>query len=106
MNYVPMISQSQTLLANVSFTGNNRINFQSGDTIGYYLPNNLRHNIRNIQTAGYTSYTDGRNSPRSSFSITSDTDAIVEDRQPLIQVMFGNNYKLTVSVVTFNQYVY
>ena len=89
-------------LANVSFTGNNRIKFQSGDTIGYYLPNNIRHSVRNIQTAGYTTYTGSRNSPRSSLSITSNTDTIVEDSQPLIQVIFGNNYRITVSVVTFN----
>ncbi|XP_065899331.1 uncharacterized protein [Dysidea avara] len=75
-------------LANVSFTGSNRINFQSGDTIGYYLPSNLRHNVRNIQAMGYISYTDSRSNPRSTFSLISDTDSTVADRQPLIQVIF------------------
>ena len=91
--------------ANVSFTGNDRIEFQSGDVIGYrhifeegglldLLNINDRppcYRVWNIRTAGYTSY---------SVSVTVDEGDIIDiddrsavaintDRQPLIQVTFG-----------------
>ena len=43
-------------LGNVSCTGDNRIEFQSGDVIGYYHSNEVRYRLWNIETMRYTSY--------------------------------------------------
>ena len=75
-------------LANVSFIDNDRIEFQSDDVIGYFIPSESRYNIWNIETVGYTSYID-EGSRENTFSINIDTDAIEANRQPLIQVIFG-----------------
>ena len=76
-------------LANVSFTGANRIEFQSGDVIGYHLPNILRYTVWNIGTRGYTSFSISSNNPLSSFDTDSDDSNENSDRQPLIQVLYG-----------------
>ena len=76
-------------LANVSFTGANRIEFQSGDVIGYYLPNILRYTVWNIGTRGYTSFSISANNPLSSFDTDSDDSNENSDRQSLIQVLYG-----------------
>ena len=74
-------------LANVSFTGNNRVVFQQDDIIGYHIRNTPRYSIWNIETMGYISYVSGFTfSPFSSFTIT---DSGTTNRQPLIQVIFG-----------------
>ena len=84
-------------LANVSFTGANRIEFQSGDVIGYYLPNSLRYIVWNIQTVGSVSYT---LSTGNSLAIFSMNDANTEvDRQPLIQVAFGEAIILCFTIL-------
>ena len=77
-------------LANVSFTNNDRIEFQSDDVIGYYIPDGSRYNVWNIETEGYTSYID--EDDRESFSINSETDSTEDNRQPLILVIFGKAY--------------
>ena len=73
-------------LANVSFTGNDRNEFQSGDIIGYHIRRTPRYNVWNIATIGYTSYVSFTSNPLSSFTIT---DSGTANRQPLIQVIFG-----------------
>ena len=73
-------------LANVSLTGSDRVEVQSEDIIGYYIPNSPRYNIWNIRTMGYTSFLSSTSSSFSSFTITDDDTA---NRQPLIQVIFG-----------------
>ena len=75
-------------LGNVSCTGNNRIEFQSGDVIGYHQGSSVRYNIWNIETAGYISYYHDSSDPLTTFNIKS-ADGLLENRQPLIQVMFG-----------------
>jgi len=76
-------------LGNVSCTGNNRIEFQSGDVIGYHQ-GFIRYLMRNIRPMGYTSLRLVRNSPLTTFN-TDDvsSDNVFENIQPLIQVMFG-----------------
>ena len=86
-------------IGNVSCTGNNTIEFQSGDVIGYY--NGRRrffYRLQSIQTIGYTSYLiedieydrDFENNDLlTSFNIDDPDVVIVNDTQPLIQVMFG-----------------
>jgi len=78
-------------LANVSFTNNNRIEFQLDDVIGYYIPNESRYNVWNIEAEGYTSYID-QGSREDIFSINFETDSIEDNRQPLIQVIFGKAF--------------
>ena len=74
--------------ANLSLSGNNRIEFEPGDIIGYYQSSDSRRSIRNIQTSGYTSYSNAASSPSTSFDINNagNTDT---DRQPLTEVLFG-----------------
>ena len=77
-------------LANVSFTGNSRIEFQSADVIGYHLPNTLRYTVWSIGTSGYTSYSNSASNPQSRFR-TNRADSEVPLRQPLIQVLYGKD---------------
>ena len=81
-------SGDEYYLGNVSCTGSNRIEFQSGDVIGYHQGSPVLYKIWNIETRGYTSYYRDSNSPLTTFSINS-VDGMLENRQPLIQVMFG-----------------
>ena len=41
---------------NIILTGNDTIEFQSGDVVGYYHPNLTRYRITTIQTNGYAQY--------------------------------------------------
>ena len=78
-------------LGNVSCTGNNRIEFQSGDIIGYHQGSPVRYQVWNIESNGYTFYhldTD-TNSPLNTFNINDNDASLVDNRQPLIQVMYG-----------------
>ena len=78
-------------LGNVSCTGNNRIEFQSGDVIGHYHANAVRYRLWNIGTVGYTSYICDEVSPPNTFNINIADDSLTG--QPLIQVLYGNiNY--------------
>ena len=77
---------SNFLEANI---GNNTIEFQSGDVVGYYHPNNTRYSVRDINTTGYVLYRfDGSPVPNS--VNLSNSDAIGGySRQPLIQFTIG-----------------
>ena len=75
-------------LGNVSCTGNNRIEFQSGDVIGYRHGSEVRYRLWNIGNNQYRSYRrTGRSNPLNSFNINNANDDLNE--QPLIQVMYG-----------------
>ena len=39
--------------ANIALLGNNRIEVQSGDVVGYYHPPDARYRVRTILTDGY-----------------------------------------------------
>ena len=89
-------SMGNYYFANVSFTGNERIEFQSGDVIGYWHRSSLVlrpcYRVWNIRTAGYTSYRVGatRDNPFiDTININDGSSAAITDRQPLIQVTFG-----------------
>jgi len=75
-------------LANVTFTGNLRIEFQPGDVIGYYLPSSLLYAIWNVEAPGYTTYSISSNNPVGLVSTKSVT-SIVSNRRPLLQAIFG-----------------
>ena len=74
-------------LGNVSCTGDNRIEFQSGDIMGHYHANEVRYVLRNIGTMGYTSYVRDEDSPLNTFNVNGVDDSLT--RQPLIQVLYG-----------------
>ena len=77
-------------LGNVSCTGSNKIEFQSGDVIGYNHGSTMCYRLWNIETNGYTSYDrDNRKSPLDTFNINNDDVSLTDNRQPLIQVMYG-----------------
>jgi len=77
-------------LANVSFTGDDRVEVQSGDIIGYHIRHAPRYNVWNIETMGYTSYVSGFTFiPINSFTVSGSE---TENNQPLIQPLFGNNH--------------
>ena len=78
-------NESSYYLANVSCTGSNRTEFQSGDVIGYYQSNSSHSRLLNVLTEGYTSY---RISSSLSNINISNFDAL-RSIQPLIQVMHG-----------------
>ena len=75
-------------LGEVSCTGNNRIDFQSGDVIGYHQGDELRYRVWNINAMGYTSYHHDVSSPLTTFNINN-VDGTIDDMQPLIQVIYG-----------------
>ena len=74
--------------ADISFTGNNRIEIQSGDVIGYQHRSKACYSVWSNEAVDYTSY--------SANDIDNDTINIIDssmtsdsDLQPLIQVDFG-----------------
>ena len=79
--------QGSYYYANISLNSSSQIEFQSGDVIGYYQPSNACL-IWNIQTSGYTSYSNNVTSPLTSIDINH-VDNVHDNYQPLIEVMFG-----------------
>ena len=75
-------------LGNVSCTGNNRTEFQSGDIIGYHQSDPLRYRVWSIVALGYTAYHRDVRTPLTTFN-TINADGTISNRQPLIQVMYG-----------------
>ena len=88
INMMTDIGGGDYYLGNVSCTGNNRTEFQSGDVIGYHQADSVRYQLWNIRTVEYTAYNYDANAPLNSVNINN-ADNSDDDRQPLIQVMFG-----------------
>ena len=79
-------TQLTYLEANIPLTGNNTIQFLSGDVIGFYNPPDSGYVTRDIQTPGYVLYVFvGSNA--SSFNLS--TGIMSDRRQPLIQFTLG-----------------
>ena len=72
--------------ANIILTGNNTIEVQSGDVVGYYHPYGIRYHVRTIQTYGYILY----QFDESSESVDLSRGTSRNERQPLIQFTIGN----------------
>ena len=90
-------NESSYCLANVSCTGDNRTEFQSGDVIGYYQNNSLHSRVLNVVTEGYTSYS-------SDISFTNINISLklfntFRSIQPLIQVMYGKVVKHNYAII-------
>ena len=76
-------------LGNVSCTMGGRIEFQSGDIIGYNQDAPSRYSLWIISAVGYASYS--RNGPsRQSNTFNINNIVGINDTQPLIQMIFGN----------------
>ena len=74
--------------ANITLTGNNTIEVQSGDVVGYYHPPDARYQVRTIQTDGYILYR--FNGSRSSVDLNNSFKSN-NYRQPLIQFIIGKS---------------
>ena len=77
-------------LGTVSCSGNNRIEFQSGDVIGYLQGVPARYVVWSVNTNGYISYYANLNKqpPESINADISNLDS-VNSNQPLIQVIYA-----------------
>ena len=73
-------------VANVILTGNNTIEFQSGDVVGYYHPHESRYRVRTIRTDGYIQYQFSGSHESVDFNIN---NGMSDRRQPLIQLTVG-----------------
>ena len=74
--------------ANVSFAINETSQLWPGDVIGYYQPPNPYYTIWSIDTTGYISNIISTDTFRMFIYVASISDT-VNDRQPLIQVLYG-----------------
>ena len=91
------------LEANIILTGNDTIEFQSGDVVGYYHPSDARYRVRTIQTDGYILY-QFNGLPPTSVNL-SDADRNDNERQPLIQFTIGKcTFTQDKNYVAINHY--
>ena len=74
--------------ANITLTGNNTIEVQSGDVVGYYHPPDACYQVRTIQTNGYRLYRFNVSSVPTSINL-SDANSNDNNLQPLIQFTIG-----------------
>ena len=74
--------------ANITLTGNNSVEVQSGDVVGYYHPPDARYQVRTIQTDGYILYR--FNGSRASVDLNNSFKSS-NYRQPLIQFTIGKS---------------
>ena len=81
-------------LGNVSCTGNNRIEFQSGDVIGYHQGSPVRYRLWTVQYDGYRAYYHNTSSPLNTFIISNDVRTR-NDMIPMIELMYGKINTLT-----------
>ena len=74
--------------ANIILTGNNTIEVQSGDVVGYYHPPQSRYQVRTISTDGYIQYQ--FNGSHESVDLNNYQNTSNE-YQPLIQFAIGKS---------------
>jgi len=78
---------------NIILTGNNRIEFQSGDVVGYYHPDQTIYQVTTIRTNGYVLYRIDE-SPVPTTVNLDDANRDDDQRQPLIQHVIGKGIEL------------
>jgi len=80
-------NNSDTGKANILLTGNDRLEFQSGDVVGYFHPTTARYQVKSILTNRYAEYLFiGSTAPASVNLINADHNYIQE---PLIHFEIG-----------------
>ena len=72
---------------NISLSGDNRTEIQSGDVVGYYHPTSVRYAIRDLRTDGYVLY--GFTTNQTDSVNLTDADNTINRRQPIIQFTIG-----------------
>ena len=77
------------LEANIILTGNDTIEIQSGDVVGYYHPPDVRYQVRDIFTDGYILYRFIGSSVPNSVDLNNRNGTVPNPRQPLIQFTIG-----------------
>ena len=75
--------------AHITLTGNNTIEFQSGDVVGYYHPPQSRYQVSTIRTSGYRLYQFDNPSASTTSIDLNNADDDDNRRQPLIQFTIG-----------------
>ena len=75
--------------AHITLTGNNTIEFQSGDVVGYYHPRQSRYQVRTIRTDGYRLYQFNNSSALTALINLNNANDDDNNRQPLIQFTVG-----------------
>ena len=91
-----LINSNNFTIVNVSLTGNDALEFQSGDVIGYYHPAQSRYQVTEIQTTGYVLYRFNGSSSLDSLNI-SQSERVLNSRQPLLQFIVGMNFYVYLS---------
>ena len=86
-----LIDSNNFMIVNISLTGNDVLEFQSGDVIGYYHPAQSRYQVTEIQTTGYVLYRFNGSSSLDSLNI-SQSEKVLNSRQPLLQFIVGMNF--------------
>ena len=90
-------------LGNVSCTGNNRIEFQSGDIIGYYQSISLRYRVwSSNDSMEYTTYARGEPTPPATYDI-SNSHSVSNNVQPLIQISYGKIIRGNIYIYIYTQ---
>ena len=75
-------------LVNITLNDDDRIEFETGDVIGYYHPPDSRYRVWNIRTMGYTAYANEFTFALNTTDVATQ-DATVTNLQPLIQFTIG-----------------
>jgi len=76
-------------IIDILFSGNDRIQFQTGDVIGHFDPGpDPRFHLWSIQTTGYTTYSNSAVDQADMFDISS-AEFSLPNHQPLIQITYG-----------------
>ena len=90
-NTVNITTNTSYYLVNMSLTGGERIEFQSGDVMGYYHPLSPRYRVYNDPEANnYVTYgLDNDTGPTETFNISDSSVSQHNNRQPLFAVNFG-----------------
>ena len=83
--------RNNVLVATIILTGNNTMEVQSGDVVGYYHPPQSRYRVRTIETEGYILYQFSGSHESVDLNNIIDSD---DRRQPLIQFTIGKCYSL------------
>ena len=94
-----LIDSNNFMIVNISLTGDDTLEFQSGDVIGYYHPNESRYQVTEIQTTGYVLYQFNGSSSLDSLNL-SQSEKVLNTRQPLIQFIVGMNFYVYLSYIS------
>ena len=87
--HVTVPSDSRASIS-ITLTDDKRLEFQSGDVIGFYHPDDARYQLRTIRTKGYIRYEFSGSSTLASVDLNTDSN-VMDERQPLIQFTIGKS---------------